>query len=1331
MHWRADIPPMQSELLCCCRAALCKASAIILPLHIVYPDTHIIAGCRSYYKTDCLPNQGITPCEGTSCWAECSNCNSGKTMASDCTLLADTVCKPCDIKAGYYFTVGDVDCGLYDDLWKECGACTPPAEYKDKLNGCPQFSDHKSYNVEGNTGTCMACQPCTGDKYYVAQDPDCERCRCVTEPDRQCITVIQYFTYGKKLVPGKHTDDYNTNPTETPPTLAKCTSDVWTPDWKPPGFIQAPANKLPLRSSENDCSWERVSQCDKGYYYVTTAKGGTNCSLCPNDKGVSPGGYQTYCICPPGTALMEDLLAVTGIALIKSQGDQYCYSCTHDVTVTRNAIARAEQVACPSGRNNVSICHVDQMMSGTQCVNCPAGQKPNTLKSGCVECPQGTYYSNAECVICDGITYYCDVPGMSAPKLKTQSCSPGNMLMLNTLKYADNVCETCSPSCNGSSFMVFAAGHTASNGCRLTSSEGLEVLFYGCYGEALDDKYTKYGGYRLTFSSTIDDAQQQVTNVTVEQCPGLPPNADWVPTSHISTGPLACVFACRYGWDTSMGQALRTAVQQAISTQRQDLQAFWTALQQQPVPDPPHTVYLKQKVLWPMHDQNTGYGDSWEQQLSLGATFDSNAWKAYALANTFVYLEIAPPPSGLCLAPPAPMQTPCPLGFELPSSAPQLPLQCAALARTGGLFQANMANDSTSYYVVPDGGQVACRVPTTQINLHMWGAYTLCKACMDRSISKLLPSVEISWRGLAPWNALANWISPYGFNQIGDCSSVCLGITVPFGSSCIPCIASASNWNSICGARAFDYNKCVDGPERTVDAVCLECNGAHAAAGQLNTVAAIGQWAAQRSSGWGGAPCKYICDANFTSNMVSPLAYAATPCIPCSEVMGSFLMTASAHMETPSFFDVTRQTCGPAGGSYTPYVPSDGVEACWPRVTGVTLNKGNPLASSNNMCLGLCDPTLYFTILANDTKTSVPVPQGSIQACRLCTAEHVVGCNATLCMPGYYLNTSTARCEPCSNETCTGLRLYRTVCGQGSMADSMCAGCPQALLYNPIAQQSQYIQYQQALNVSQLDVSRRWVPFNYNRSASDSVMTSDEGCLVACVNNFVWIDLKTGRFPLKRSLMPSYACLPCASTFLRAPLVTPGTPLYSVYTYSSQTQTPAVANPQQQTAIQGMQGKAGGCYTCPPNTDTIQSSDIMCQSPPGYGKPIGVPVVVQIVSNSDLSVAGVVTIQTMKTPIIKASSQEYFQCCGQDTRCKIFTRSELDKNQNIFGPNSFYTTCTNNRTGAIYGATSRRLMGDGDSQKCYGAQFNTQRGDNTCFNCPEGPHTLCPILMVY
>ncbi len=72
-------------------------------------------------------------------------------------------------------------------------------------------------------------------------------------------------------------------------------------------------------------------------------------------------------------------------------------------------------------------------------------------------------------------------------------------------------------------------------------------------------------------------------------------------------------------------------------------------------------------------------------------------------------------------------------------------------------------------------------------------------------------------------------------------------------------------------------------------------------------------------------------------------------------------------------------------------------------------------------------------------------------------------------------------------------------------------------------------------------------------------------------------------------------------------------------------------------------------------------------------------------------------------------------------QCKLFEKSVMDLDQGHFAPNSFYSKCTNNATGAVY-TGKRQLLLDAQPgiQACYASQYNEERGNDVCYECPQG-----------
>ena len=239
-------------------------------------------------------------------------------------------------------------------------------------------------------------------------------------------------------------------------------------------------------------------------------------------------------------------------------------------------------------------------------------------------------------------------------------------------------------------------------------------------------------------------------------------------------------------------------------------------------------------------------------------------------------------------------------------------------------------------------------------------------------------------------------------------------------------------------------------------------------------------------------------------------------------------------------------------------------------------------------------------------------------------------------------------------------------------------------------------------------MSRRWVPraaYNASLHLGQSVFRSAEGCLVTCVNNYAWVDLRTGKPPTADGavlLQKHFACLPCEVN-----------KYYAVWNYSR----PG--------------GRYGACYPCPANTNTIAGRDVMCESIAGYGVPHGTARNVTVVMvTSDTKVE--LTVPSVRMPFVRASTTAYFKCCANDTDCRIFNKYEIDTNQNSLNKDSAWDRCTRLSSEV----PRRRLLQSGGAiEACKVAQYNGARGDDTCYACPEGgappPPSLRAFFMIF
>lgn len=684
-------------------------------------------------------------------------------------------------------------------------------------------------------------------------------------------------------------------------------------------------------------------------------------------------------------------------------------------------------------------------------------------------------------------------------------------------------------------------------------------------------------------------------------------------------------------------------------------------------------------------------------------------------------------------------------------------LECGLLAREDGVFDVyNNEGDSTPEYtnaVILDK-QIKCAQKYNE-ETSQWIPLFLCRSCLDKrllSIASGLTEREqlaTKWLRRETWSMdLSSNVIPYDFIKGGSCNTRHGGskgelftVQLKGNDVSIPCkFANALDAREMCMTLFGDdhyYNtsdKCDGSP-------CVKCDvSALIESNQENP------WLEKRPS-WPSDSqiCKYRCAyPTYTSNR-DPHQYPTKPCVPCLDVIQNF---SECNGEGAFFYDTDTELKKCGGGpkdGITEYIPQ--CSQCSPMMSGGLIFSTSTLSKSNADCIAICPRDLYrtffFNVSTNQTEETInPIPQSKIVECRLCVDAHVIACNNSNCTSDYYMNDTA--CILCNTSRCNEAGYYRTKCRSNSISDSRCAACDESrLLYNDyeatvaalsmISNAALRTQLWSALNTSQKDRSRRWL--NPSVAKLSSVFVSDEGCVVACINNYVWIDFRTGLPPVpdtNHTLQAHYACIPCQCEYLG------NQPLYSVWNYAGvlvPLETVVVAlNLMQQ------QNLTGGCYACPPNTDTIPSIDIICQAIPGFGIKTqeGVEVgITTVIATRDTFGTGILTMNTipytsLRMPRLRVSNNNFFTCCGLvDQKCQIFEKSVLDGDQN--NPTIFNLRCKNMATGANYTreAGSRRLLETNSAlEKCMVGQYNHIRGATTCFNCPSGASTIEPYHQI-
>ena len=937
-------------------------------------------------------------------------------------------CPTCTAPQGSYWSaIGSQPCSE-NNAWSACDECTLPLVYIVTVNACPQFDNTSGRNA---TGSCLPCQACPAGKYYEYDSN--AKLKCMTDPATQCYSYVNIsgkliasgpmpFLFGYQRKAGILSSDINYNEGDTLPRYVNCSAFPGT------GYVKRNPMNTAISydtTGKSDCNISLVCMCDTGYYAVLqSVSQAVQCLKCPNAPR-SPGGMQTTCTCPDGHATSSELSSglLGSIVTVSPQAPEYCYDCTEDIFIGGNK----EYVAC-TVQGGVHRCTAGQYMNSTtnQCVGCPVGAIVLPDRSGCIPCAAGTYLLNYQCVACNPENNYCPYSGMTVPLNKKLSCpaGAGQMLLANlTDPLRDNTCVACT-SCADGDLYVYEQGHNASNGCSITMADNSELYFFSCYnaiGEGINPQVTK-AGYKVTFSPQTNSYGNIQNTFVVSECTGLPSYAQWVTPPSYNGLNLACMFSCLYGSDDEKGSALQSAVQNLVyNGTRADLYDFLHSME-----NPSYAAYASEVVsyelaLYPSKDSTASYLPQWKQQVSTSCTLDLAHSKAYYLQNTFILLDEVPPPTGLCLAPPPQAGQPCPLGFDYAASD-STPTACALLAAQNGLYSVTLAGDSTLYYAVLNSAVIQCLIEQAHWESDAWIYYTQCEACTDMALAEVSSctlmnmctaqeSVAIKWLTYSSWPTNV----PYGFKTAGSCTSgmLCSGFNVPFiveegVTACIPCNAPSSDWSSVCGlSLTFDAGKCMTAG--SVEQVCVACNITDGVAGLIHNPADIASWIGT-TSGWAASNsvCKYYCATNYTSNP-NAQTYSQQPCLSCKSVIDEYTSNKALWQvdEAAYYFDYEQQyqECGdhflhPAS-AFELYTPN--ATQCSPMIGNEIKFSANILASSNGACPALCNPIYYFTYAAqNGNHTTTPVPQQEITSCVLCTSEHVLSCNTSLCIAKYY-----------------------------------------------------------------------------------------------------------------------------------------------------------------------------------------------------------------------------------------------------------------------------------------------------------------------------------------
>lgn len=491
------------------------------------------------------------------------------------------------------------------------------------------------------------------------------------------------------------------------------------------------------------------------------------------------------------------------------------------------------------------------------------------------------------------------------------------------------------------------------------------------------------------------------------------------------------------------------------------------------------------------------------------------------------------------------------------------------------------------------------------------------------------------------------------------------GVTVSFGTSVCQQLFGT--------ARYFDNRICLNGlpnvTELTTDHVCSKCALTKAHATLIDSrvdPAAWNDWYNVRNFGthnkgqnvdfW-NTPCRYRCAQGYGSNPNGANAYAEAPCLPCATafqcVTNGFAMYTSADTQCgqnpQTNYAPVRATCTSCDATQNSYVNGHYVYLFQSNLSAPVSNAG--------LCPAICHPDYYQTFYrkADDTESvadpGVYYPITRIRCVECSRSDPNFPC-ADACTNDYYKNTTLKRCLACNTSRCPEGQFRERCISGAAFEDARCRVRDASALSNPatfpsgaLAIGPSHAAYA-ALTRAKGRPSRRWLTPEERRApgrwwiAAHPSPVPEQVALV-CLNNWAWIDVRTGRSPWANFSnnnnsssssdtsggvlwldAAAFFCVECTA------LHTDGTDrqLYSVWNASDASTAYATPVRGLNSVLDSLTSVWGGCYACYGVRDVEAHSGTLCELPSGHSMdvPYGVSLVeVTVPGSLSLSAPGV------------------------------------------------------------------------------------------------------------
>ena len=794
--------------------------------------------------------------------------------------------------------------------------------------------------------------------------------------------------------------------------------------------------------------------------------------------------------------------------------------------------------------------------------------------------------------------------------------------------------------------------------------------------------------------------------------------------------------------------------------------------------------------------------------------------------NTFLLVDgDAPPPPNLCLAPEASnsLSSRCEKGF---ARSPQPPPECAMLARTHMYRTSALAQSAAASYFVAcvgaDASATTCPDATCRADDATLSHFEVPCAyhCLTERHNEALALMQVQTPG-SLWFVRVGWVqaklqgrfwrgknwNPYQHPESGCDPITCAAGTFKYDLAqhqrdalespdiaplivnapdalpyaCVPCDELESFCHSAYApARYPNLARCTlkyngSAAEITAMDVCDPCDARKDHATLIDPIEStpfatgpmrIDWWNARASAmaystfftqdteRWSKITCLYKCDAGYTSNN-NVATYDTTPCVRCgtSDAGESCQSNTAVYIDQGSVSKSLGQ-CGYPDGNYIPFQPK--CNPCSDAKTSIDYTFASTAAPADNQggCLAKCLPA-FHTMLLDGSEATTFQPYGTIARCQPCMPTDARPCNGT-CQAGQYHIPSNDTCRQCSVAPCTTPGFYREACSGLTANDSQCLPCGDAYLFNAAPPAATALLLADIQNQANL-TTRRWV-------SAGGVSARPGGCMLACVNNFVWLRASTGRSPfssptaLLLNLTDDMVCIPCGSAFITSGLASPppGTVWPALYSVWNSTNTTAGTIPPGRagSALASMRGLPGACNFCPFGHDTLNyGSDLMCETMPGHTTvdqgPSGFAHTVSVsqdtlggndlpAQNTDFgfrrrllqqaaTTSRIKTIRVRVQPVISAV-YTYFQCCTENSEthaqnCKSMNIRDWEDKKTVTGARYGSDFC--DTSALVVPATNRRRLfaTQVPVDTCFSGNYKEGRGAGACHTCPYGSST--------